>query len=57
MYLDDKLNWNRLVGYVSTKLSSAAAIFYKLRNLLPINILISVYYSIVYLHLQYAVIS
>ena len=44
VYLDDKLNWNRHVGYVITKLSSASAIFYKLRNLLPINILISVYY-------------
>ena len=57
VYLDDKLNWNRHVGYVITKLSSAFVIFYKLRNLLPINILISVHYSIVYSHLQYAVIS
>ena len=56
VYLDDKLNTYRHVGYVITKLSSASAIFYKLRNL-RINILISVYYSIVYSHLQYAVIS
>ena len=54
-YLDDKLSWNRYIGYLITKLSSACAIFYKLRNLLPTNILISVYYSIVYSHLQYAV--
>ena len=57
VYLDDKLNWNRRIGYLITKLSSASAIFYKLRNVLPINILISVYYSIVYSHLQYAVTS
>ena len=53
----NKLNWNRHTGYLITKLSSACAIFYKLRNVLPISILISVYYSIVYLHLQYAVTS
>ena len=57
VYLDDKLNWNRHIGYLITKLSSACAIFYELRNVLPINILISVYYSIVYSHLQYAVTS
>ena len=57
VYLDDKLNRNRHIGYLITKISSACAIFYKLRNVLPINILIYVYYSIVYSHLQYAVIS
>ena len=49
------INWNRHMGYLITKLFSACAIFYKLRNVLPINILISVYYCIVYSHLQYAV--
>ena len=54
VYLDDKLNWDRHIGYLITKLSSAFAIFYKLRNFFPINIL-TVYYSIVYSHLRYAV--
>ena len=55
VYLDDKLNWDRHIGYLIAKLSSTIAIFYKLRNFLPMNILITVYYSIVYSHLQYAV--
>ena len=57
VYLDDKLNWDSHIGYLITKLSSAIAIFYKLRNYFPINILITVFYSIVYSHLQYAVTS
>ena len=48
VYLDDKLNWDRHIGYLITKLSSAIAIFYKLRNYFPINILITMHYSIVY---------
>ena len=57
VYLDVKLNWDRHIGYLITKLFSAIAIFYKLRNFLPTNILITVYCSIIYSHLHYAVTS
>ena len=55
VYLDDKPSCDRHIGYLITKLSLAIAIFYKLSNFLAINILITVYYSIAYSHLQYAV--
>ena len=50
VYLDDKLNWDRHIGYLISKLSTAIAIFNKLRNFLLINILITAYCSIVYSH-------
>ena len=51
------MSWNRHVGHFETELSAASGTFYKLRKYLPSKILMSVYYSTVYAHLQYITIS
>ena len=56
VHLDDKLKWHKHVEYVEAKLSAATAAFSKLCKYLPSNTLTSVYYSLVYSHLQYAII-
>ena len=53
VFLDDKLTWKK---HVETKLSAASDAIYKLRKYIPQKPLMSVYYSLVYSHLQYAII-
>ena len=51
---------NKLIKLIETKLSTASGAIYKLRKYIPQKALRSVYYSIyslVYSHLQYAIIS
>ena len=54
VFLDDKLIWKK---HIETKLSTASGAIYKLRKYIPQKALMSVYYSLVYSHLQYAIIS
>ena len=56
VHLDDKLKWHKHVEYVEAKLSAATGAFSKLCKYLPSNTLTPVYYSLVYSHLQYAII-
>ena len=54
--LDDKLNWYKHIQHLETKLSAVTGAIYRLRKYLPCPVLIPVYYSLVYSHLQYAII-
>ena len=58
VFLDDKLTWKKRIEHIETKLSVASGAIYKLRKYigLPQKALMSVYYSLVYSHLQYAAI-
>ena len=53
--LDDKLKWYKHTDYVANKLSVANGILCKLRRYVPQNALVSVYYSLAYSYLQYAI--
>ena len=55
--LDDKLNWHKHIDYLVKKLSIAAGMIYKLRPYLSRKLPITIYYSIVYSHLQYGIIN
>ena len=53
--IDDKLKEHELIDFVANKLSAADGILRKLRRYVPQNALISVYYSLAYSYLQYAI--
>ena len=53
VFLDDKLTWKK---HIETKLSATSGAIYTLRKYIPQKALMSVYYSLVYSHLQYAII-
>jgi len=57
VYFDDQLKWNKRIEHIETKLSRAIGALFKLRKYVPQKALISVYYSIVYSHLTYAIIA
>jgi len=57
VYFDDQLKWNKHIEHIVTKLSGAIGTLFKLRKYVPQKVLISVYYSIVYYHLMYAIIA
>ena len=52
--IDSKLTFHDHVNYVISKLSKSRGIFYKL-NYLPENVLLSLYYSLVYPYLNYCI--
>ena len=56
VYIDDKLNWYKHIEHIESKLAVAAGVIAKLRKYLPSQALIPIYYSLVYSHLQYAII-
>ena len=56
VFLDDKLTWKKPIEHIETKLSAASGAIYKLRKYIPQKALMSKYYSLVYSHLQYAII-
>ena len=53
VFLDDKLSWKK---HIETELSAASGAIYKLRKYIPQKALMSVYYNLVFSHLQYAII-
>ena len=53
--IDDNLKWREHINFVANKLSAANGILCKLRRYVPQNALISVYYSLAYSYLQYAI--
>ena len=55
--LDCKLNWHNHIQQVTTKLSKAAGIIYKIRNEVPKNILLLLYHSTVSQSLRYGLAS
>ena len=53
--LDKNLSWDYHILQLSKKLSRANGVLYKLRNDVPKETIISVYYSIFYSHVTYAI--
>ena len=56
VFLDDKLTWKKHIERIETNLSAASGAIYKLHKYIPQKVLMSVYYSLVYSHFQYAII-
>ena len=55
--LDHKLKWQNHIEYLCIKLSRAAGMIYKLKNVAPKSVIKMVYYSIVDTHLRYGITS
>ena len=55
--IDSNLNWSSHVQLVRTKLSRASHLLFKIREFAPIAVLKMLYYSFVYCHLQYCIMS
>ena len=53
--VDSTLSWKHHIFNVTTKISRAIGIMYKLRSYLPLNVLKNVYYSLIYSHITYAI--
>ena len=51
--VDDKLNWSKHIDFIKLKISKSIGILYKARKAFSINIMINLYYSIIYPHLTY----
>ena len=55
--LDNKLNWHSHIEYMCTKLSRAAGVIFKMRNILPRRALLMIYNSLGASYLRYGVMS
>jgi len=55
--LDNKLTWNSHIAQVRKQISQACGALARLRHYLPINSLITIYYGLVFSHLQYGMSS
>ena len=53
--IDCHLNWKQHIFNISKKISRSIGIMYKLRYYLKLKMLVNIYYSLVYSHLNYAV--
>jgi hypothetical protein len=56
IHLDEKLQWSKHINTCHTKLISALYIITKMKDLLPLNTLKTLYYTLVYPHLNYGII-
>ena len=53
--VDSSLSWKYQISNLTKKISRAIEIMYKLRPFLPSNVMKSVYYSLIYSHIIYAI--
>ena len=53
--VDSSLNWKHHISTLAKKISRAIGIMYKLRPLLPLNVMKNVYYSLIYSQIIYAI--
>ena len=51
--IDDKLNWNKHIQAIKTKMSRYLGIMYKLRGILPVKARCTIFHSFVQSHLNY----
>ena len=56
LLLDEQLSWKHHLCELSKKLSRTCGIFFKVRHLLPITVLVSLYNSLFFSFLQYGII-
>jgi hypothetical protein len=55
IFIDENLNWHTHIQYIINKLLKFCSIFYKLRSIIPYQILKKLYFSLVHPHLNYCV--
>ena len=53
--IDSTLSWKHHISNVSKKVSRSLGVMYKLRSFLPLSVMKSVYYSLIYSHIIYAI--
>ena len=53
--LDNKLNFSNHISYICTKLSKTAGILHRICKVVPLNVLINLYYSLVYPYVLYGI--
>ena len=53
--IDSTLSWKEHISNVSKKISRTLGVMYKLRIFLPLSVMKSVYYSLIYSHIIYAI--
>ena len=55
IYLDYRLDFSFHISNVSKKLSKTAGLFFRMREFLPISVMVKLYYSLVYPYLLYGI--
>ena len=55
IYIDEKLSWQEHISYCKAKLSNALYAINRIRSFVPIKVLKSVYFALVYPHLMYGI--
>ena len=55
VYVDENVNWNEHISFVTNKLAKMCGILYRIRNNLTPESLTSIYYTLCYPHLIYCV--
>lgn len=53
VFIDSKLTWSKHIEHVSLKISKGLGIMGRLRNSLPMNILLTLYHTLLYPYLSY----
>ena len=53
IYMDEKLKWDQHLNYVSGKISRGLGMISRVSKILPSEILLTLYYSLIYPHLLY----
>ena len=51
--IDQKLTWREHITHIVTKISQSSGIMHKVKHLLPSDNLNTLYYTLIYLYLQY----
>ena len=55
VYIDEKLEWHEHIKYIINKLNSSTYAMRKIKNILNTNHLMTLYYSLVYPYIDYAI--
>ena len=55
VYIDKKLEWHEHIKYIINKLNSSTYAMRKIKNILNTNHLMTLYYSLVYPYIDYAI--
>lgn len=56
LYIDDKLEWHYHISHIKSKLSQALYILNATKRYLPLTALKTLYYSLIYSHLNYGIV-
>jgi len=53
--IDNNLTWSEHINYIYNKIIKFTSIFYKIRHILPVKVLITIYFAFVHSHLLYGI--